>query len=63
MDLLAKKYAMRTNHETEGRPTVRVHIVCSEACEQVERNTVSGSIFEAIKGGATPYQITRSSLI
>lgn len=42
-----QKYAMRTNHETEGT----VHSVCSEACEQVERNTVSGSIFEGIKMG------------
>jgi len=50
---------MRTNHETEGT----AHIVCSDACEQVERNTVSGSIFEAIKGGPSPYRITRSSLI
>jgi len=45
--------------ETEGT----VHIVCSEACEQVERNTVSGSISESIKGGPLPHRITLSSLI
>ena len=54
-----KKYAMQTNHETEGT----IHFVCSEACEQVERYTASGNINEAIKGGPSPYRITRSSLI
>jgi len=59
VDLRVKKYATRTTDETEGT----VHIVCSEACEQVERNTVSGSISESIKGGPLPYRITLSSLI